>query len=79
MLFVTTLDIIPGKVKEALRLMKGYEKGDVEVKSFLGMFGKPDAVIIFEAKDEIEATRFVVQFGDAFVMKTSLAFPVENI
>lgn len=79
MQFVTTLDIIPGKMKEALKLMRKYEKGNVEVKSFLGMFGKPDAVIIFEAKDETTATHFVVQFGDAFVPKTSLAFPVENV
>ncbi|MGQ9630465.1 MAG: GYD domain-containing protein [bacterium] len=80
MLFATTLDIISGKTEEAVNLVKKFKtpKG-VTVKEFLGLFGKPDFLVVFEAPDEKTAVEFVLQFGRAMVHKTSLAFPAESL
>ena len=77
MLFVCQLDIIPGKAKEAVRLLKNTQtQPGVEVKQSLGLLGKPDALVIFTAPSEGMATKFVLQFSPAMVTRTSLAFPV---
>jgi uncharacterized protein with GYD domain len=80
MLFVTLLNIIPGKFQDAIKMLKNPPKlGDVQIKSRVGIFGKPDAIIIFEAKNEQTAADFVLQFGDVASTNTCLAFPADTL
>jgi uncharacterized protein with GYD domain len=44
----------------------------------LGLFGKPDVAIIFEAPNEKAAADFTVQFGRYGDLVTSLALPIED-
>ncbi len=80
MLFVTFIDTLPGKNTEAIKLLKNpvMMKG-VEIIKSVGMFGQPDALILFEAENEKCASDFVVQFTDVATIKTSLAFPLESL
>ena len=80
MLFVCLLDILPGKAREAIQLAKKAKlpKG-VKVTYFLGMFGKPDGLFIFESPSEKAAAQFVLQFSPVMQMRTSLAFPMKEI
>ena len=76
MLFVTLLNIIPGKFQDAIKMLKNPPKREnIQIKSQIGIFGKPDAIIIFEAKDEQTAADFVLQFGEIASTNTCLAFP----
>ncbi|MFA5772697.1 MAG: hypothetical protein WC974_08220 [Thermoplasmata archaeon] len=78
MLFVTLLNIIPGKFQEAIRLIKNPPKTqNIQIKSRVGIFGKPDAIMIFEAKDEQSAVDFVLQFADVASTNTCVAFPAD--
>lgn len=80
MLFVTTLDIIPGKAEEAIRLARNPQiPTGIKIREFLGMFGKPDLLLIFDAPDERTATQFVLQFSSVTEVKSSLAFPIEEL
>lgn len=80
MLFISTLEIIPGKTKELTekaknpKLMQG-----VVIKDILGVFGKPDIIMIFEAPAERTAAEFVMQFSDSAITKTQLVFPIKII
>jgi len=80
MLFVSTIRAMPGKFDETVRLLKHSKVPDgVEIKEFLGLFGKPDAVVIFEAKSESLAAEFVSQFGSVAEVSTALAIPVKEL
>lgn len=80
MLFISTLEIIPEKAKELTskvtnpKMVQG-----IVIKDMLGVFGKPDILIIFEAPSEKVAAEFVLQFSDLAVMKTQLVFPMKII
>ncbi len=78
MIFVTTLDVIPGRAEKMLEAIKKIEvtKG-IKIREFLSLFGKPDYVLIFEAPDEESAMNFIVKFVAYAVPKTSLAVQVE--
>jgi uncharacterized protein with GYD domain len=79
MLFVTCLKFLPGQYEEGTRLCKHPKIPEgVEIKSFWGLFGKPDVIIIFEAKDESSAADFAVQFGRVAESSTSLALPIRE-
>jgi uncharacterized protein with GYD domain len=80
MLFVTTLDTLPGKTKEALEIFLKYAKipETIKVKEALVLFGKPDLLLIFESDSEREAAEFLIQFNEVAQTKTSLAFPVKE-
>lgn len=79
MLFVTTLKVIPGKYEEATRSIRRPKiPKDVKIREFLGLFGKPDVIIIFEATNEKVAADFTVQFGRFAELITSLALPIEE-
>src|SRR5207249_3672034 len=53
MLFVTQLRILPGQFEEATRLFKHPKlPNNVMVHEFLGLLGKPDAIVIFEAPED---------------------------
>jgi hypothetical protein len=80
MLFITFLDILPGQYTKAIRAFKNPTLSPtLSIKQSLWMFGKPDAIIIFEAENEQQAGEFVVQFGEVAAVKTSLVFPIENM
>ena len=51
---------------------------NVMVHEFLGLLGKPDAVVIFEAPDASTAADFMVQFSRVTDATTSLALPIEE-
>ncbi len=79
MLFVTQLKVIPGQLEEATRLFKHPKlPNNVMVHEFLGLLGKPDAMVIFEAPDASTAAEFTVQFGRVADATTSLALPIEE-
>jgi len=80
MLFVTFFETLPGKNTKAIKILKNPVcPHGVKIVRSLGMFGQPDAMIIFEAESEKCASDFVVQFTDVAAIKTSLAFPMESM
>jgi hypothetical protein len=80
MIFATFLNVLPGYYSRAIKIFKNPEVPEgVKVREALWMFGKPDAVIIFEAENETCAGDFVVQFGEYCEPRTALAFPVEKL
>ncbi len=79
MLFICQLRIIPGQFEEATRMFRHPKlPNNVMVHEFLGLLGKPDAIVIFEAPDAATAADFVVQFGRVADTTTSLAIPIEE-
>lgn len=79
MLFLTTLDIIPGKAEEMFYLIKKTKPPEnIRVHQFLKLFGKPDFAIVFEAPSEEEAINFVLKFASCSTPRTSLCNPVEG-
>ncbi len=80
MLFITTMNIIPGNYKRAIKLFKNPNlREGIEIKCFYGMFGIPDTILIFEAPDEETAGSFIIQFGEVAELKTSLGVPIEKM
>ena len=80
MLFVTSMNIIPGNYTKAVKLFKNPEKPEsITIHKFLWMFGIPDALIIFEAPNEETAGEFVLQFGEVAELKTAVGFPIEKM
>lgn len=79
MLFVTQLRVLPGQLEEATRMFKHPKlPNNVVVHEFLGLLGKPDAIVIFEGPDASTAADFTVQFGRVAEATTSLALPIEE-
>jgi len=79
LLFVTMLKVLPGQLEEATRLFKHPKlPNNVMLHEFLGLLGKPDAIVIFEAPDAATAADFMVQFGRVAETTTSLALPIEE-
>jgi len=80
MLFISSLEITKEKAKELTdkarnpRMIQG-----VVIKNILGVFGKPDIMLIFEAPTERTAAEFVLQFTDCAITKTQLVFPIKII
>ena len=80
MLFVSSMNIIPGNYKKAVKLFKNPIIPDgVKIKSFMWMFGIPDAIIVFSAPNEETAGEFILQFGEVAELKTSVGFPIEKM
>jgi uncharacterized protein with GYD domain len=80
MIFVSTLDVIPGKVDELQGIIKSLAvPEDIKIREFLSLFGKPDFIMTFEAPNEEKAMSFVLKFVSAAVPKTSLGVPVGNV
>ena len=80
MLFITSMNIIPGQYTKAIKLFKNPNAPEkITIKSFLWMFGIPDAIIIFEAPNEESAGDFIVQFGEVAELKTAVGFPIEKM
>src|SRR5205809_6584949 len=78
MLFVTQLRILPGQFEEATRLFKHPElPNNVMLHEFLGLLGKPDPLVIFEAPDASTAADYMVQLSRVTEATASLALPIE--
>ena len=79
MLFITQLGIVPGQLDEAMRVFRHPRvPANVVVHEFLGLLGKPDAIVIFEAPDPQTAADFTIQFARVAETTTSLAMPIEE-
>ena len=79
MLFIVQLRIITGQFEEATRLFRHPKiPANIMVHEFLGLLGKPDALVIFEAPDAATAMDFTFQFGRVAEVTTSLAMPIED-
>jgi hypothetical protein len=79
MLFVTQLTILPGQFEDATRLFKHPKlPNNLVIHEFLGLLGKPDGLVIFEAPDAGTAADFMVQFQRVADATTSLALPIEE-
>lgn len=79
MKFVCIIETLPGKVKEFVEKMKTAEEAEgIKIREQLILFGKPDAVIVFEAENETSAGRFILQFGEVATTKTLLSSEPEK-
>ncbi len=79
MIFVSMLDVIPGKVDELQNIIKSIKvPKDIKIREFLSLFGKPDYILTFEAPSEEKALSFILKFVSVAVPKTSLGMPVEK-
>ncbi|MBA3045109.1 MAG: GYD domain-containing protein [Candidatus Thermoplasmatota archaeon] len=79
MIFVTTIHANEGKFEDTIRSLKRLKIPDgVKVREFLGLFGEPDAIIIFETQDEKQAVEFVCHIASSVTCKTSLALPIDE-
>lgn len=80
MIFVTTLDCIPGKVNELRKIIRNLDlPEDIKIREFLTLFGKPDFLLTFEAPDEERAMSFILKFVSVAVPKTSVGVSVEKM
>jgi len=80
MIFVSMLDVIPGKVDELRKIVKTLEiPEDIKIREFLTLFGKPDFLLTFEAPNEEIAMSFILKFVSVAVPKTSVGVLVEKI
>jgi uncharacterized protein with GYD domain len=80
MIFVSTLDVIPGKMDEFRKIAKSLKvPGNIKIREFLTLFGKPDFLLTFEAPDEESAMKFILKFVSVAVPKTSVGVSVEKM
>jgi len=80
MLFISSLEMVTGKAKELTDKAKNPKMlQGIQIKNILGVFGKPDIILIFEGPSERTAAEFVLQFSDCAVTKTQLVFPIKII
>ena len=79
MLFVTTIESGEGKFEDTIRALKRLKIPEgIVVREFLGLFGEPDAILIFETADEKHAVDFVCTINQSVKCKTSLALPIDE-
>ena len=80
MLFITSMNIIPGQYTKAIKLFKNPNIPEgISIQKFLWMFGIPDAILIFEAPSEEKAGDFIIQFGEVAELKTAVGFPIDKM
>ncbi|MGC8996042.1 MAG: hypothetical protein ACP5JT_05120 [Thermoplasmata archaeon] len=80
MLFVTFINSNPTTYNNLINLMKKLHLPDgVRVIGKYVLFGKPDALIIFEAQNEINALKFVEQFVSVGDTQTHSILNVDDI
>jgi len=79
MIFVSMLDVIPGKVDELQKIISTIKvPKDIKIREFLSLFGKPDYILTFEASSEEKALSFILKFVSVAVPRTSLGMPVHR-
>ena len=80
MMFVAHITAMPGRYEETVRLLKHLRMPkEIKIKLFLGLFGKPDAIIVFETQSESTAAEFVSQFANVAECSTALGVPIEDL
>jgi uncharacterized protein with GYD domain len=79
MLLVTTIQAKEGKFEDTIRALKRLKVPEgIEIREFLGLFGEPDAIIIFEAVDQKAAVEFVCLIASSVTCHTSMALPIDE-
>ncbi len=78
LIFVTLCTVRSGKFEDAIKATKGLPKAlppEIKLRARYSLFGRFDALFIFEAPDEITATKFVRWLQDTLHTETFLAVP----
>lgn len=78
MIFVTLCIVRSGKFEDAVKATRGLPKAlprEIKLKARYSLFGRYDAIFIFEAPDEATATKFVRWLQDTLDTETFLAVP----
>jgi uncharacterized protein with GYD domain len=71
---------LPGMHSDLIKKSKNPKVPEgIKIIKFLGMFGKPDNIAIFEASDEELCVDFLKQFLEVAEVQTSLAFTMEHL
>lgn len=81
MLFITLMKP-KGKGVNAVKYLKQLKsRGEVKILDVYFTFGRYDGVIIFEAPNEEEAMKFIMETGFAtqYTMETLVAVPAERL
>ncbi len=79
MIFVTIVNSPEGKFEETVRALKRLVVPEgVKIREFLGLFGQPDSIIIFETSDERTAVDFVCHLASYVNCKTQMALPIDE-
>jgi len=81
MLFVTLLSP-KGKGIDAVKYLKALkEKGKIKIRDVFFTFGRYDGVIVFEAPNEKEAMKFVMEtgFSTQYTVETLVAVPAKEL
>ena len=80
MLFISLMTALPGMHSELIKKSKNPNvPDDIKIVRFLGMFGKPDNIAIFESPNEEVCVDFLKQFLEVAEVSTFLAFSMENM
>jgi hypothetical protein len=80
MLFISLMTALPGKHSELIKKSKNPTvPAGIEITRFLGMFGKPDNIAIFEAESEEVCVDFLKQFLDVAEVQTFLAVSMDKM
>ncbi|KYK30602.1 MAG: hypothetical protein AYK23_01005 [Candidatus Proteinoplasmatales archaeon SG8-5] len=79
MLFVTIVNSPEGKFEETVRALKRLKvpKG-IKIREFIGLFGEPDAILIFETENEHTAVDFVCHLSSYVNCKTQMALSIDE-
>ena len=81
MLFVTLLSP-KGKGIDAVKYLKNLKEiGNIKIRDIFFTFGRYDGIIIFEAPNEKEAMKFVMEtgFSTLYTMETLVAVPAKEM
>jgi len=81
MLFVTLLSP-KGKGVDAVKYLKNLKEiGNIKIRDIFFTFGRYDGIIIFEAPNEKEAMKFVMEtgFSTLYTMETLVAVPAKEM
>lgn len=80
MLFISLMTALPGKHAELIKKSKNPRTIEgINIIRFLGMFGKPDNIAIFEAENEEICVDFLKQFLEVADVQTFLGFSMEHM
>lgn len=80
MKFVTFINAYPDKYSEMFLLLRSMHVPDgVKIVSSYFIFGKPDAMVIFECDDELRAFKFVETFTGVGDTETHVLVDVGRI
>lgn len=78
LIFVTLCTVRSGKFEDAIEATKGLPKAipsEIKLRARYSLFGRYDAIFIFEAPNEATATKFVRWLQDTLDTETFLAVP----